>query len=121
VTDGGGNQTLTSANGTALLVSNVDNLTVDSIDLSWTGDDILRGTGFNSQNNSDTVLLQNLIVNNRSAGVYVNTGSDVQILNNDLRNNGSSVSAPSLEISNIGGCSPWVNTSSRFVWEQPAM
>jgi hypothetical protein len=89
VTDGGGVETLTAVYGTALRVSNVDSLVVDSLDLSWIGDNTRRGEGFRSDTNSDTVLLQNLTINNRVGGIYAFGGSDIQVLSNNLNNNNS--------------------------------
>ena len=72
---------------TALTLTNLDNLTIDNVDVSYTTVGY-NGTGL-SLAGCDVVTMKNCAVNNRVQGLYVNGGSDLQVLNNTFTNTGA--------------------------------
>ena len=107
LTDGGslstiGTHTLTTVNGTALYLHNVDDTTVDSSDLSWSKNSSRTGYGLHSNNSSDNLTIQNLTASTRRRGIYVNGGTDVRVHNNDVSDSGVSTHEAALQLQSIG-------------------
>jgi fibronectin-binding autotransporter adhesin len=87
---------LQSVTGTAILLSNVDNVTIDGIDLSYSGLNGLHrsGTGIfgSATSGSTSWTITNVNASNRTTGISVNGGNDLTLTGNTLVNNGQAIS-----------------------------
>ena len=87
---------LQSVTGTAILLSNVDNVTINGIDLSYGGLNGLHrsGTGIfgSATSGSTSWTITNVNASNRTTGISVNGGNDLTLTGNTLVNNGQAIS-----------------------------
>ncbi|MCY2981380.1 MAG: right-handed parallel beta-helix repeat-containing protein [Planctomycetota bacterium] len=87
---------LQSVTGTAILLSNVDNVTINGIDLSYNGLNGLprSGTGISgtATSGSTSWTVTNVNASNRTTGISVNGGNDLTLTGNTLVNNGQAIS-----------------------------
>ena len=75
--DGDGRQGMAGIN---LNLDNLDNVTLDNFDLSYTGGGI-SGSGVRALN-SDNLVLQNLTINDRGSGIFVQNSASADLLGN---------------------------------------
>mgnify|MGYP003390101759 CR=1 FL=1 len=78
---------LGTVSGFALRLQNLDNSTIDNLDLSWTGSASRTGRGIFSDAQSDDLIVQNVTATNRSVGMQFQSGQDLTVTNNTLSNN----------------------------------
>ena len=76
---------LGTVTGTAIQLSNADGVTIDGIDLTYTGTG-RTGTGINAGTGSDNLVIQNVTSSNRNRGIQVSGVTDPSIINNSLTN-----------------------------------
>ena len=87
-----GTSGLNTVTSQALYLTNVDYATVDNVDLSYSL--ISRaGEGIRADSNSDYLTIRNSNLTNRSSGIIVTSGRDLNITNNNLTNNSQAISA----------------------------
>lgn len=85
---------LKTASGTLFNLNGLTGLTIDGMDLSYTGAE-RSGTGLNITNAGSELVLQNFTIKNRNVGMNVtaaNNATDLTVKNNDLSNNNLSLS-----------------------------
>ncbi|MEM7116269.1 MAG: choice-of-anchor D domain-containing protein [Chloroflexota bacterium] len=81
-----------------LILNNVTNAVVDSVDFSYTGGGT-SGTGVNVVGNSSTVTIQNSTITDRAIPIEFDAGTSATITNNDLSN----ASSTALELNGLTG------------------
>ena len=106
LTDGGslstvGTHTLNTTTARALYLSNVDDSTVDSLDLSWAQNSNRTGIGLQS-NSSDNLTVRNLQASTRRTGISFSGGKDARVHNNDLSDRGAGIHEMALMLNSVG-------------------
>lgn len=73
-----------------LWFNNCNNITIDNVDLSWSGGGVSHSHGviFSNAVTNSTFTVKNCSIKNRYTGIQIVNGKDVTIQNNDLRGSG---------------------------------
>jgi fibronectin-binding autotransporter adhesin len=107
---------LQSVTGTAILLSNVDNVSINGIDLSYNGLNGLprSGTGISgtATPGSTSWTVTNVNASNRTTGISVDGGNDLTLTGNTLVNNGQAISI--VDVTKLGPASKAVFASGNI-------
>src|SRR5262249_51818294 len=106
---------LNTATGTPIRLQNVSNVTIDGVDVSWTGNGRANsGSGIYSDGGVNNLTITNVNASNRGTGLRIgDSGVDETINNNTLTNDGTG-----LFLNGIGvggrGTAPVVGSGNNF-------
>lgn len=95
--------TATGQNGQYVLYfNNVNNITLDNVDISWLGGGAANSWGIvvSNQVSNSTFAIKNCSIKNRVGGISIANGKDAVIQNNDLRGSGGN-GTYAVELSNL--------------------
>ena len=88
---------LQSVTGTAINLSDVDNVTIVNVDVGFTGGSRLGSAiAGSATSNSSFWTIQNVNASNRVSGISISGGKNVTLIGNDLSNNGQSINVSSV-------------------------